>query len=103
VRIVHLYECTNVTIQFSDSETLIENFQIYWHGPGSKGNSLQVTYNFELSNTQLLTVNNLLLLLQRTIIRPGSDPNKCVAIPVDLIQAYAVPDVENDGTTMLAS
>eukprot|EP01102_Stenamoeba_stenopodia_P010968 TRINITY_DN3350_c0_g2_i1.p1 TRINITY_DN3350_c0_g2~~TRINITY_DN3350_c0_g2_i1.p1 ORF type:complete len:538 (-),score=151.11 TRINITY_DN3350_c0_g2_i1:927-2540(-) len=78
VRIVHIYECNNLTIQFSDSETLIENFQIYWHGPESKGNSLQ-----------------------RTIIKPGADPNKCTAIPVELIEAYGVPDVENDDDVLL--
>jgi hypothetical protein len=52
---------------------------MYWHGPGSLSNKVQ-----------------------RTIIRPFSDPNTNLVMPLDLIASFDVPNAEKEDQILIS-
>lgn len=67
VRNLRLYDCTDVTLRFSDSETLIENFHMYFYGTNQNNK------------------------VHRVLVSPGTNPNEYMAVPMDLVKAYDIP------------
>eukprot|EP01120_Amphizonella_sp_Union-15-10_P010347 TRINITY_DN4126_c0_g1_i1.p1 TRINITY_DN4126_c0_g1~~TRINITY_DN4126_c0_g1_i1.p1 ORF type:complete len:520 (-),score=79.38 TRINITY_DN4126_c0_g1_i1:107-1666(-) len=73
IRNLYFYNCRECTLQFCDSETLIENFKIFW----------------------IDCENNI---VQRVIVKPGTDPNQVTAVPVVVKKSFNL--ALGDGTRL---